>query len=60
LRCRYELNAVVYSKRLAKELEEDFERDLTHCTEFDLAAYQLHHTAVRFRESVARLLSPLL
>jgi cardiolipin synthase len=51
---------VLYSKRLAKELEEDFERDLAHCTEFDLAAYQQRNAAVRFRDSVARLLSPLL
>ena len=56
----YELNAVLYSEPLAKELEQDFERDLAHCTEFDLAAYEKRHVAVRFRDSVARLLSPLL
>ena len=36
----YELNAVLYSERLAEELEQDFERDLAHCTEFDPAAYR--------------------
>ena len=36
----YELNAVLYSEQLAKELEEDFERDLAHCTEFDPTEYQ--------------------
>lgn len=56
----YELNAVLYSKQLAKELEEDFMRDLAHCTEFDLAAYQKRNAALRFRDSLARLLSPLL
>ncbi len=56
----YELNAVLYSKQLAKELEEDFERDLAHCTPFDLASYRKRNAAVRFRDSVARLLSPLL
>jgi cardiolipin synthase len=56
----YELNAVLYSEQLAKELEQDFERDLAHCTEFDLAAYQKRNAAVRFRDSVARLFSPLL
>jgi cardiolipin synthase A/B len=56
----YELNAVLYSERLAKELEEDFEQDLVHCTEFDPAGYQNRNAAVRFRDSVARLLSPLL
>ena len=56
----YELNAVLYSQRLAKELEEDFKRDLAECSEFDLAAYYKRNIAVRFRDSAARLLSPLL
>jgi cardiolipin synthase A/B len=56
----YELNAVLYNERLARELEEDFERDLAHCTEFDASAYDARHAAVRFRDSVARLFSPLL
>jgi cardiolipin synthase len=56
----YEINAVLYSERLARELEDDFERDLAHCTEFDLAEYRKRNVAVRFRDSAARLLSPLL
>ncbi|MGH6898042.1 MAG: cardiolipin synthase [Geminicoccaceae bacterium] len=56
----YELNAVFYSERLAKKLEQDFERDLAHCTEFDAAEYRGRNAVVRFRDSVARVLSPLL
>jgi cardiolipin synthase len=56
----YELNAVFYSDRIAKELESDFERDLEYCSEFDPAAYRKRGTASRFRDSVARVLSPLL
>jgi cardiolipin synthase len=56
----YELNAVLYCERLAKGLEADFERDLAHCTEFDLADYQRRNVLIRFRDSIARLLSPLL
>lgn len=56
----YELNAVLYSKRLAEELEQDFEMDLLHCAEFDAAEYQRRSVAVRFRDSAARILSPLL
>jgi len=56
----YELNAVLYSEKLARELEEDFKQDLGHCTEFDAAAYRKCSAAVRLRDSVARLLSPLL
>jgi cardiolipin synthase len=56
----YEINAVLYSKRLARKLEQDFERDLVHCTEFDPEEYQKRSVAVRFRDSVARIVSPLL
>jgi cardiolipin synthase A/B len=56
----YELNTVLYDRRLAKQLEEDFEQDLAHCTEFDPAKYESRPVIVRFRDSVARLLSPLL
>jgi cardiolipin synthase A/B len=56
----YELNTVLYSEKLARELEEDFKQDLGHCTEFDAAAYRKCSAAVRLRDSVARLLSPLL
>jgi cardiolipin synthase len=56
----YEINAVLYSRRLAKELEDDFERDLVHCTEFDAAEYEMRHPVLRLRDSVARVLSPLL
>lgn len=56
----YELNAVLYDERLATKLEEDFRRDLAHCTEFDAEAYRKRNPAVRFRDSAARLLSPLL
>jgi len=56
----YELNAVFYSARLAGRLERDFERDLAHCTEFDVAEYRRRNVVSRFRDSLARLVSPLL
>ena len=56
----YELNAVLYSERLARQLEADFRRDLAFCTEFDHAADRRRSAPARFRDSVARLLSPLL
>jgi cardiolipin synthase A/B len=51
---------VLYDGRLAKELEQDFERDLAYCSEFDAAEYRDRNVAVRFRDSFARLFSPLL
>jgi cardiolipin synthase len=56
----YELNAVVYDAQLAQELEQDFLRDLEHCREFDVAEYRQRNRLLRFRDSVARLFSPLL
>lgn len=56
----YELNAVLYDGRLARELEADFDRDLAGCREFDPAAYRRRGAASRFRDSAARLVSPLL
>lgn len=56
----YELNAVLYDKQLATELESAFTKDLADCTEFDPAAYRNRHALIRFRDSVARLFSPLL
>ena len=56
----YELNAVLYSDALARKLEADFERDLKDCTEFDLSEYRARSAVTRFRDSFARLLSPLL
>lgn len=56
----YELNAVFYSAELAGRLERDFERDLAHCAEFDVAEYRSRNVAARFRDSLARLVSPLL
>lgn len=51
---------MLYSRRLAEDLEQDFERDLAHCTEFDVEEYRARNVAFRFRDSVARLFSPLL
>jgi cardiolipin synthase A/B len=51
---------VLYNERLARELEQSFERDLVHCTEFHVAEYRERNAALRFRDSVTRLCSPLL
>lgn len=56
----YELNAVLYSETLARELERYFQRDLADCTQFDLAEYKSRNVVLRLRDSIARLFSPLL
>ena len=56
----YELNAVFYDARLARELEAAFERDLGFCHAFDAEEYARRPALSRLRDSAARLLSPLL
>jgi cardiolipin synthase len=56
----YELNAVFYKEQVARDLEEDFQRDLEHCSEFHREMYEQRGAVSRFRDSVARVLSPLL
>lgn len=56
----YELNVVLYDANLVKELEQAFQRDLANCREFDAEAYAASSRIKRFRDSVARLFSPLL
>jgi cardiolipin synthase len=56
----YELNAVIYDARLARELEAAFERDRGVCYPFEPSAYRESPVLKRLRDSAARLLSPLL
>jgi cardiolipin synthase len=56
----YEANLIIYDEKTAKQLEEDFLKDLEHCVEFDLAAYNRTSVWSRARDSFCRLFSPLL
>lgn len=56
----FEVNAFIYSEDVAKELEEAFINDLADSTEWTLELYNQRSFAVKTKESVARLLSPLL
>jgi cardiolipin synthase len=56
----YELNAVLYDEAHTQRLERDFLCDLEHCTQFSAEEYRRRNILLRFRDSLARLLSPLL
>jgi cardiolipin synthase len=56
----YEINAVLYDEDLTRQLEADFERDMEGCVEFSAEEYRRRNIFLRFRDSLARLLSPLL
>jgi cardiolipin synthase A/B len=56
----YEISGVIYDTRLAGELEAAFERDRQACSPFRLEEYESRSALIRLRDSIARLLSPLL
>lgn len=56
----YEMNAVLYDAEKTKEMEAAFEHDLEGCVAFDVKEYLARPRWMRFRDSLARLLSPLL
>jgi cardiolipin synthase len=56
----YELNAVLYDPVIAAQLEAAYERDRANCRRFDVDAYRAGQPVLRFRDSLARLVSPLL
>ena len=56
----YELTAVIYDTEIAKEIAAAIQADLAGCTRFDPDEYASRSRLGRFRDSVARLASPLL
>ncbi len=56
----YELNALVYDTTVAAEVEAGFEKDRVLCRRFNPDDYRTGPRLLRFRDSVARLVSPLL
>lgn len=56
----YELNAVIYDAELSGQLEQAFLRDAEECRVFTAEEYRSRNAALRFRDSVARLFSPLM
>ena len=56
----YELMVVFYDRILTVKLENDFEDDLMECSEMTREKFEKIVPLVRFRNSAARLLSPLL
>lgn len=56
----FEVNAFIYSQDIAIEQRTIFENDLKKCTELTCEIYDSRPTLIRFKESVSRLLSPIL
>lgn len=56
----HEVNAVIFDADTTKELERDFINDLEKCTELTLKQYENIKPSIKFRNSLCRLLAPLL
>lgn len=56
----FEVNAVIYNSRKAREMVDIFRNDLKYCTQLTKDLYASRKLVVRFKEQVCRLLSPLL
>ena len=56
----YEINTFIYSQYTTCMLRKIFEQDITSCNLLTLDIYQARSPYVRFKELIARLISPLL
>lgn len=56
----FEINAFLYDREINKQLGDRFYNDLSNCTEITLEGYSKRSNIVKIKESVSRLLSPIL
>lgn len=56
----FEVNAFIYDDKVTKQLEEIFFSDLKDCTEITKSIYDRRSGFTRVKESISRLISPLL
>lgn len=56
----FEVNAFIYSSDISKKQKSIFENDIEKCTEITLDMYNSRSKTIKFKESISRLLSPVL
>ena len=56
----FEVNALIYDRLLAHSLAEIFESDILDCSELTFELYKNRSNFIKFKESISRLLSPIL
>ncbi|WP_308786125.1 phospholipase D-like domain-containing protein [Planomicrobium stackebrandtii] len=59
-RLNFEINALVFNRMVALELESLFESDTASCRKLTKELYAQRNWTIKFREGVSRLLSPIL
>jgi len=56
----FEVNAFIYDRETSHQLAELFEEDMKLSTEMTAEIYEERSTMIKFKESLARLISPIL
>ncbi len=56
----FEINALIYDKETAQDLNDQFDRDLEDCTPIDMEEWLKRSKVYKFKESFCRLWAPLL
>ncbi len=56
----FEINAFLYDKDINQQLAERFIRDLDNCREITMETYKSRSRIIKIKESISRLLSPIL
>ena len=56
----FEVNALIYNKKISKELTEFFTDDLKNCEKLELDSWKARSKRTKLNEAIARLMAPLL
>ncbi|NLI91721.1 MAG: cardiolipin synthase [Peptococcaceae bacterium] len=56
----FEVNAFIYDISISKKLHQAFIKDLEYCSEITLEKYNNRPNLIKFKESISRLLTPVL
>lgn len=56
----FEINAFIYDQKIAEEYDEIFNEDIKHSQEITMEDYENRGWTMKVRESISRLLSPIL
>lgn len=59
-RLNFEVNAFIYDENFAQQLVRKFNEDIERSTQITLGLYEKRSLIIRFKESISRLLSPIL
>lgn len=59
-RLNFEVNAFLYSEDIAQQLVSEFQKDMMHASQLTTRVYNNRSLWIRFKESIARLIAPIL